>query len=705
MEIMNKKLGHVLIKWRKCWRMVFVFFAMAYFFSFLLSRHMESLFLEQQSLIIRDRNGREIAILPNEKGLYMRRGSALLPIFVEALISKEDQFFYYHPGINPFSILRSVVLFPFIGRIKGSSTLTQQLIKNLFGNENERTVSNKIIESIYALSLELHTKKGGILAMYADTAYFGNRAQGLMEASRTYFNSRLESLTNRQILELLASLSNPNDYPGTARNNKKALALGERLKIPIDKARSKLLEPLPNYNYERGSTALFELSSLGKLCKKSCALTVDYEIINTIREILRTNLDSPSFASAKNGAVAIILLNPEKKENELLAIVGSPHPTSLESGYQINMAVRPRPIGSTAKPFIYMKAFEKGARPYTITEDAEYKFGIGTGFPLYPKNYDGKYRGEVTLHEALANSLNVPAIQVLQYAGLENIYSLLQKDLQFKSLNPLENYKLSIALGGLEMDLLTLSEYFTIFPNYGVLKPLRVSEEKNIVLPMAEIAEQKRIIEPEYVELVNKILSDKSARTDQFGLESNLNLPAKNYAVKTGTSYDYHDSWTIGYTPDFVVGVWLGNSDNKPMHHISGSVGAGKIWNEIMGIMLNSSYNKRTPLRFEEITEFSHKNNLEYGLSGDNYEERKKLLKNSDLILEPHDFDTFQFAPDIKIPLRAREKVLWYVNNLLLGGDLEIAWQPKKTGNYIITAESLSGRKEIIKILVTEEER
>lgn len=673
-------MGHKYIKSRKFWKTILVLTALIYFGSQLLSERVLALYKEQASDIVQDRNGNEILIQPNKKGQYVRFAESVPSDFKNLLIAKEDRFFFYHPGINPISIFRSLIKYPFNRRFEGSSTLTQQLVKTLLGNENKRTANNKLIEALYAVSLELHTNKQEILLMYANAAYFGNGAQGIVEAGKLYFNLSPESLNKEQLSELLATLNNPSKNNGTKKNT------GDE------------------YAYQRKDIGMFELSSFEKSCAKPCSFTIDKSLTNTVREILRTNLDSPAYASVNNGAVVVIRFDKNNHENELLAIVGSPHPNSLLNGNQINMAVRPRAIGSTFKPFIYAKAFESGARPYTKVDDIEYKYDIGTGFAFYPKNYDGKYRGTVTLHEALSNSLNVPAVRVLQFVGLNPFYDFLKKELRFKPLQPLETYELSIALGGLEMDLLTLSNYFTFLPNEGILKPLKLTENDTIALPMAEPFEEHKIIDPAYAELVTKILSDRETSVDQFGLKSNLNLPATNYAVKTGTSYDYHDSWTIGYTPDFLVGVWLGNNNNKPMQQLSGSVGAGKVWHEVMEIMLNSPYNKEASFNFDKIKEYTNSGSIQYGLPGDNYEFISGLLKNNGLILQPHNNETLEYTKGMKVPLRGNETLSWYINGLSVGTGSELSWEVAGPGTYTVSAKTQRGKTEKITLDVKKAE-
>ncbi|OGZ55366.1 MAG: hypothetical protein A3F85_02835 [Candidatus Ryanbacteria bacterium RIFCSPLOWO2_12_FULL_44_26] len=663
-----------------------------------MSNHILFLYEAQKSNIVVDRNGNEILIKPNTKGHYMRPVESVPDEFSKQLIAKEDRFFYYHLGVNPVSIVRSLASYIFTSRFSGSSTITQQLVKNLLGNENERNIKNKLVEMLYAVSLELNTSKKDILQMYFDSAYFGNQSEGIVEASKFYFDKNTQSLSTIETLQLLATLNYPADGPRTRRNDERVLALASRFELEID---GQTLADTPDPTYQRKSENIFELFSLYN-CETSCKLSIDSNLTSTLREVLKRHLEGPAYESVKNGAIVVIRLDKTKNTNEILAIVGSPYPHVSRDGYQINMATRPRPIGSTSKPFIYAKAFESGARPYTIVEDREYKYDIGTGFAFYPKNYDGKYHGPVTFHYALANSLNVPAVRVLQYVGLENFAEFLREKLDFRPQQELEQYQLSIALGGLEMDLLDLAQYFTIFPNEGILKPLAISENQYPELPMmTQPIIGREAFDSAYAQLVTKVLSDRTTGVDQFGLKSNLNLPTQNYAVKTGTTYDYHDSWTIGYTPDFVVGVWLGNSDNTAMEHLSGSVGAGKIWHDAMNILLNSPYNSSRQFNFDEVVEYWDENTIEYGLWGDDYESIKRLLDYESLVLEPHHGDTLQLEKGMKVPFSASEVARWYVNGALIGTESQITWEPQSEGSFNITAESFDGTIERLTISIT----
>lgn len=678
------------------------------------NRRLSEVYRTLQSVSFTDRNGVSLYIEANARGNYTRMPTQAPKRFKELLLKKEDRFFYYHRGVNPASLARGAYYYFTRGGVKGSSTITQQLVKILLANESERTIINKLIELWYAVSLEFHTSKDEILAMYTNAVYFGNQAQGLGEASWYYFNKPPESLNDWEIAQLLATVSNPSyRFPGTDANRQAAQGLVELFGL-ADSPTLYFPGQASGQYKGRKASSFFELDGFGTSCNKVilsaseesykglCVFTIDSGLTEKIREIVRYHVSTPAFASAKNAAVVVLKLGGRGGENpELLALVGSPFPYSRVQSYQINMALQPRPIGSTVKPFIYGEAFKGGARPFTLVDDREYKYPIGSGFSLYPKNYDGRYRGLVTLHEAFSNSLNVPSVKVLEFVGLENFYRLLEEGLQFKPVQPMVNYQLGIALGALEMDLLTLSSYFTIFPQHGVFKPIRalLALTKGEIVwvngfldvpMMTEDTQERRIFDESGVQLINKILSDRQTGVEQFGIKSELNLSADNYALKTGTSRDFNDSWTVGYTPDFLVGVWVGNGDNTPMDRISGQAGAGKIWHDAMELLLNSSYNQRTPFVFNRIYPFKDGGSVEYGLKGDDYQKARMILlgENKALLLYPHNGDTFLFEEGMAIPLVARVSSDWFIDEHYIGSGNSLSWRPARQGSYTVKAKS-----------------
>lgn len=675
--------------------LIIIFFLIIVFLLFF--HHLEKKLLitynQLNSPRIEDRNGKEILILPNQRGYFAHYLDNIPARFKELLIKKEDKYFYYHFGFNPWGLFQVGLGHLGIGGRKASSTISQQLVKILLGKESERNLKNKIIESFYTLALEIFQSKENILKMYGNSIYFGNQTQGIAQASQFYFGVSPDLLTDGEILQLLATISSPTENnPAEEKNKKIARSLAQSLKLNNQNLDMLEVEAIKE-NMKKSSRfndLSFELRDF-IFNNQGYKLTIDKELSEKVREIVKRNIEKLKSKNAKNGAAIIIKL----PENEILTLIGSPNPNSNEEGYKINMLKEARPIGSTIKPFIYLKAFEKGLRPYTLVDDREYKYITALGFPLYPKNFDYRYHGEVNLHYALANSLNVPAVKVLEYVGLDDFYKFLEKDLEFKPVQNLENYQLGIALGALEMNLIDLAKYFTIFPNNGGLKELKIYHNK-------EQSFEKKIANSKYIQLVNKILNDRKTGIEQFGLKSELNLFQENYALKTGTSRDFKDSWVIGFTPDFLVGVWVGNADNTPTEGVSGQLGSGVIWSEIMELLLNSKYNKKTPFDFSAIKEYEIGENIEYGLDGDDYEMALNILKESDasFILKPHNGDYFILEKNTQIILEAKETAKWFINGEFLGAGENQIFIPEKTGEYKIIAEGLSGKSESITIYI-----
>ncbi|MDP3093386.1 MAG: transglycosylase domain-containing protein [bacterium] len=704
------------LKKRKLATIILALIILGFITGFYQQGQLVNLYNLQASPAINDRNGEMIALEPNSKGYFNRPLENVPGKIAALLVKKEDRFFYYHFGINPLSIIQSASGYFGIGKRKASSTISQQLVKVLLGNELKRDLGNKIKETFYTLSLEVFHAKKEILKMYANSIYFGNLAQGILEASRFYFGVDPEMLTDAQIFQLLATISSPTENnPAGKKNQELTLAVSERMGFPAQESDiTKVSEVLGNIKkHDRVGDSYFELKPFLAKGIDSCRVSLDQNLNSKIRETVRRNLGNLADKEVKNAAVVVIGL----PENEILALIGSPDAGSLDSGYQINMLFEPRPIGSTIKPFIYLKAFEKGLRPYSLVEDREYKYITALGFPLYPKNFDYRYRGQVNLHYALSNSLNVPAVKVLEYVGLNDFYYFLENDLGIKPLQPWENYQLGIALGSLDLSLFDLARYFTIFPQQGILKDLSIlkcqnvggrTSHKTIGDPVSVILQP--VVKPGYIQLVNKILSDRKTSIDQFGMKSELNLFQENYALKTGTSRDFKDSWVVGYTPDFLVGVWVGNADASPTKGVSGQQGAGLIFSEVMELLLNSSYNKKTAFEFDLVKEFRNDGDFNYGLEGDDYQKALNLLteKDESLILLPHDNDSFLLELNTRIILRASQEVDWFANNQFLGCGKTWIFSPQAFGNggdrvssvYQIKAVSESGLTQELTIFV-----
>jgi len=651
-----------------------IIFAFTIFFLNEANNELQEIYKNNESPQIFDRNNDLISIIPNDKNFYAQYIEDIPEDFKKLIIEKEDKYFYIHKGVNPVSVTMDLLSKIGLTLRNGSSTITQQLAKILLKNENNRTIKNKLKELFYSISLELMNSKENILLMYVNSIYFGNQIQGLETASYAYFNSNPNNLTKEEMLQLISSVNSPNQYnPKENESIEKSKIIAKKLNVNFDE------EYFLKAKDAKNNLASFKKSTIVPLeirdyTSKKTKLSIDYKLNEVIRKSLKENIENLQTKKAKNVAAIVISI----PDNEIISMIGSPDPTSDDEGYQINMLKQPRQIASTIKPFIYLKAFEKGMRPYTLIDDREYKYELGDFSSFYPKNYNYEYNGEITAHYALSNSINIGALKTLEFVTLNDFYNFFKNDLEQKTIQELETYGLGIAMGSLEMNLIDLAHIFTIFPNYGEFKNLKIdlSSENDFT---------KKIVNERYIQLINKILNDRKTAMDQFGLVSILNLPQKNYALKTGTSVDYKDSLIVGYTPDFLVAVWVGNADNSATEGLSGQQGAGLIWNNIMDIMMGSKYNKNTQFDFSYVCSLNSGKGIEWGLEGDDIEKARDILKDDSLILNLHNNDVFLFEESSEIKLSSKEDSRWFVDDKEL---FDLFFKPEKRGEYKITAKS-----------------
>jgi penicillin-binding protein 1C len=596
--------------------------------AWILNQQLDTAYKNTLSMQVVDRKGEIILLEKNNKGYLVLETKEVSGKIRSLLLLKEDRFFPYHLGVNPVSMSRAVMSQLGIGDRDGSSTITQQLAKLLLGTETERTVSNKLVEMLDSFVLELFNSKKDLLLMYANSVYMGNQIQGIETASRAYFNMQSDKLGPEQILQLLVTLNNPSrSNPLLEANIPRAKTLARQLGISINELSFAQPETvLKNLKAFSDQSQAFEIAPwLTEEIRgdKSVTLTIDIKLNNNIRSMMESIMPDLHSRDAHDAAVVVL----DAHTNQILALIGSPDPTSLEYGHQINMLTKPRQVASTIKPLLYAKAFEAGMRPHTLIDDREYAYTTADGRILYPRNFDGKYHGLVRADYALANSINVPAIKILEFLGPEKFLQF-AAGIGYAQPQKIIEHQLGTALGTIDMTLLELTHYYSIFPNEGSLLPLKLfadtaTNQKFYPEPMAHI------IDPQYAQFITKILSDRHLAIDQFGYSSSLSLPLESYALKTGTSDDYRDTWVIGYTPDFIVGTWVGNADNSPTKNLSGQTGAGEIWSRVMQLLADTEYNRgsafsysllqKTPLRDKEV----------FSLPGDDVVKIERLLLDS----------------------------------------------------------------------------
>lgn len=560
------------------------------------------------------------------------------PYMLAATIATEDKDFYFHPGFSTMAIVRAYLQNSSSGEVvSGASTITQQLARTLLFSPEERNQQSyirKVREAILAAEITRRYSKDEILELYLNEIYFGNLAYGVEAAAETYFGTTASQLTLAQASFLAGLPQAPSVYDIYTNRD---LTLARQQNV------LRLM-----YSLSQEDNCIYVSNSTEKICvslDEAAAAgleTLDYQFnapdvefryphwVNYIRSLLEAQYDPQTIyrsgftvyttldpelqdmaqatltqhvaglADKHVGSGALVAVRPS--DGYILAMVGSADFNNEEIDGQINMAVAPRQPGSSIKPLTYVAAFEKGWTPSTLIWDVESEFppsGVPTDprDPYIPNNYDNKFHGPVTVRTALANSFNVPAVKTLNFVGVydnldtpetEGLVAFAHR-MGITDLNG-DQYGLALTLGGGEVKLLDLTNAFAIFANQGRrVTPVAITKivdfEGNVVFELPQLS-QEQVIRPEHAFLISSILSDNQARQPMFGSNSVLNLPFQ-VAAKTGTTTDFRDNWTIGFTPDVAVGVWVGNPDNTAMEGTSGLTGAAPIWAEFMQEAIN----------------------------------------------------------------------------------------------------------------------
>ncbi len=528
-------------------------------------------------------------------------------VMKHAMLAAEDATFYENPGVEPRGIVRAVIQnFRAGGVVAGGSTITQQLIRNVLLDPDERTsesLNRKLKEAFLAMELSANYSKDQILEWYLNEINFGNLSYGIGAAAKTYFNKHPSELTLPEAA-LLAGLPQAPAQYDPFRNFSAAKSRQESILdlmahhgfITEEEAEAAKQEPLQFVSPDSTLATIryphwvfYVRSVLEEMYGPEKLLTGGFTVYTTIdphlQDIAEDAVRRQVSVLARQNATNAALVAIEPTTGEILAMVGSPDYNDASIDGQVNGAVALRQPGSSIKPIVYLEAFMKGYTPATAILDAPLEFPDGSGRVWRPQNFDNRFRGQVTARRALGNSLNIPAIKVLQFAGLTDTINL-AKQMGMKSLGDPSQYGLAFTLGGGEVRLVELASAYAVLANGGVQVPITpiqkiVDYDGKTIYESKPVGQQ--IIDPRLVYMVTSILSDNAARQETFGLNSPLRLAGdRPAAAKTGSTDDYRDSWTMGYTPSLVTGVWVGRADNRPMRLVLGSSGAGLIWKSFM---------------------------------------------------------------------------------------------------------------------------
>jgi penicillin-binding protein 1C len=521
---------------------------------------------------------------------------------INATIAIEDKNFYEHGGISLWGIIRGQIVPRLQGkRSQGGSTLTQQFVKNAILT-NERALSRKIKEWILSFRLEQKFSKEEILQLYFNEIPYGSSAYGIESAAGYYFDKSAPELTLAESA-ILAALPQAPSYYSPYGNNKDGLIARQHVILDLmvdqdyitelDAANAKDEELIFKKRQENIKAPHFVMYIRELLAEKygeavieqsgwKIITTLDWELQQKAEEIIDelAERNQESFNASNAGLVALNVEN-----SEILAMIGSRDYFNDEIDGQVNVTLAERQPGSSLKPLAYLTAFDRGYRPDTVLFDLETNFA-SAGDDYMPLNYDLEERGPITMRQALAGSLNIPAVKTLYLAGLDNVVKL-AADVGYTTLGERDRYGLSLVLGGGEVKLLEHVNAYAAFAREGVYKTvmpiISITDPKDKEIENNDVNKGRRILDKDKVRLLNDVLSDNVARAYVFGESNYLTLPDRPVAAKTGTTNDYRDSWTMGFTPQVALGVWAGNNDNEAMSDgASGSQVAGPIWNKVM---------------------------------------------------------------------------------------------------------------------------
>ena len=572
---------------------------------------------------------------------YMPLGK-MAPAVIQAAVALEDHNFWDNPGINVRGLLRAFISNLQGGGVQGGSSITQQLIKNVIIPREERaqqSYARKLKEVILALEVTRRYDKERILEWYLNYNFYGNLSYGIEAASRVYFGKSVSEL-NVAEAAMLAPIPqfpalNPIDNPEDAK-----IRQGVTLQVMVDAGYLTQAEADAAFAQEldlRESVAerfdiltaphfaLYALEQVKDqfntvddpyfIWKEGLTVytTLDVELQKYAEQVARTHIARLNEQERNVNNASVVILKPDT--GEILAMVGSLDYNNVEIDGQVNVAISERQPGSSFKPYVYLTGLLQGMTSASMILDVRTAFSQGDGSVYVPENYDRLYHGPVAFRDALAQSLNIPAIRVMDQVGVANALRTAHR----MGINGLDRglnyYGLSLVLGGGEVTLLDHTYAYSVLANGGVmagdpvlpqarrtgfrnLNPAAILQIRNSagdVLKKYEKPDIERIISADVQYLLADIMSDNVARAPMFGINNNLVLDDRKVAAKTGTTNGWKDAWTVGYTPQLTIGVWVGNTDNESMKNVTGASGPAPIWKAIM-----ERYHEGLPARWYE---------------------------------------------------------------------------------------------------------
>lgn len=490
------------------------------------------------------------------------------PLLVKMFVFAEDKNFYAHHGVDWFARLSALAQNLKAMRIvRGASSITEQVVRMI--EPRSRTVFSKIVESVDALRLERRFSKNDILEFYLNQVPYAANRRGVRQASLYYFSKTPDRLSVREMAALVVLVRAPSLFDLYAKNDLIDRRIDRQLKIfaqqgliGTEELSAALKEKINLSRVELTVSAphfLEYVRSLDFQAGRAVETTLDAFLQKKVADLTEKRLQSLKHKNVSNAAVLVV----ERKTGNILVWVVE---STDKNTAAVNAVLIPRQPASAQKPLLYALALTKGMTAATVIKDAPFARTVGSGVHHF-KNYSRTYYGDVTLRQALGNSLNIPALKTIEFVGVQTYFDFL-RELGFSHFEQKADfYREGLALGNAEVTLPELIRAYLMLANAGVLKPLYAFKGQ-------EGEAEKRVLPETAVTLIGNILSDPLARQLEFGIDSVLNFPVQT-AVKTGTSTDYRDAWAIGYNADFVAGVWFGNLTYEPMLDVTGASGPG----------------------------------------------------------------------------------------------------------------------------------
>lgn len=564
-----------------------------------------------QSTKIYDRNGKLLYTIYSDKNQSFIPLAQIPKHLQYATIAIEDRNFYKHGAIDIKGMLRAAYATIFKKELQGGSTLTQQLVKTSLLTP-ERTIKRKLKEILLAFATEIIYPKDKILEMYLNQVPYGGTAYGVEAAAQTYFGKSARELTLAESALLAGLPESPTTYspfgayPDLAKKRQKEILLAmekegyitskerkaaEKENIQYKKLKDPILAPHFVFYVKDILVAKYGIKTVEQGGLK-VTTSLDLALQERAQATVAAEIEKIKRLNVSNGAALIT----RPGTGEILAMVGSKDYFDDSIDGKVNITLSPRQPGSSIKPINYAVGLLKGYHTATVFIDQPVCFPNPGQAPYCPRNYDGKFRGPVLMREALANSLNIPAVQMLKLNGIEAMIATASA-MGIKSFQDPQRYGLSLTLGGGEVTMLEMATAFGVFANGGYridLHPiLKVVDKNGKVLeeytPPNSPIFGERVLPSGVAFIISDILKDNNARSQAFGTNSELRIGNYPVSVKTGTTNDLRDNWTIGYTPDYLVAVWVGNSNNQPMSGlVSGVTGAAPIWHDLMSYLISN---------------------------------------------------------------------------------------------------------------------